>query len=732
MAETVFWLCLAGIVLVAPGYPLAVLLLSWLRPRPWREGEEALPSVSLVTVVRGGPELAVRALENFDRLDYPRDRLEWIYYQDGPADDLPEAARGRPDIRLGATGRHLGKARAMNAAVTLARGAVLVFKDADAVYPPEALRLLVRPLADPTVGGACGLRRIGEATAAMVGGQKAYVGFDSAVKRAESRCGSLTSNDGKIYAVRRDCYEDVPDGVTDDLYVCLGVRARGLRFVLAPGAEAVIPAPVRDGGHEIERRRRIVSTSLRGLWLRRALLDPRRHGAYALALGINKVLRRFVPVLLLGLAAASLVLAGESRFFALVAVGGLSFLLLALCGSPASSRIARWRRPGRPSRRPGRTPARGRLGRLAARLPEAAWYFLLGAIGTLWGLIDFLRGRRVVTWTPAQRPIEGEAMPRFVLILVVLASLASPAAPARAAGPCLLGQDLPAGFRAFAPDSPWNAPIAAKAAVDPQSGAMIHSLAARGGPLAPSTRKWTVPVFVIDAKNCPTVSVPTRSDVLHPSVDPDGDRRADLPLPEGVWPDPSEDAHMVMVDPRAGKAWELSGVRLAGGRVASANRIYVWDLSGPGFVKPPFSGSAWWAVGATAAGLPLIGGVVGLAEFEAGRIDHALIGGVPNTRKSRQPGGPNWNCARRPRAPTARPWVPTPSPWAPGSSSIPPSTWPAWACPPGPCPWPRPCSAMASSLASRPTRSRSFCRTGGPTARPGSRTTCPPNWPRSR
>lgn len=379
MPEALFLLCLAGAALVVAGYPLAVLLLGRFWPRPWRAGGPGPASVSIITVVRGTPELVTQSLKDFDALAHPGVRLELILYQDGDDPDFAAAARDHPGVRLGRTGRHAGKALALNEAVALASGEVLLFKDADAVYPPDTLTALLAPLADPAVGGVCGRRVIDEAGHCLGVGQTGYIGLNCAVKAAESAIGSITGNDGKISAIRRECFDAVPDGVTDDLYIGLGVVIRGLRLVFAPDARALIPAPSRDPAHEIERRRRIVSTSLRGLFLRRAALSPGRIGWYAVGLAINKIGRRLLPVFALGLGFSAAALAGQGPLYQAVLLGTVSAVCLALAAPLALA---------------------DRLPRRLDRASHTLWYALLGNAGTLLGLVDFLRGRRIVAWTP--------------------------------------------------------------------------------------------------------------------------------------------------------------------------------------------------------------------------------------------------------------------------------------------------------------------------------------------
>ena len=115
-------------------------------------------------------------------------------------------------------------------------------------------------------------------------------------------------------------------------------------------------------------------------------------------------------------------------------------------------------------------------------------------------------------------------------------------------------------------------------------------------------------------------------------------------MPPGVWPDPAGDGHMILVDPKARRSWEFSRVHMGNAGPESASRIFVWDLDGPGF-RPPFAGKAWWTTGTTASGLPLVAGLIKPAEFEAGRIEHALICAGPTIRKSLTPGGGLQLCA---------------------------------------------------------------------------------------
>ena len=301
-----------------------------------------------------------------------------MFVSDGSSDRTAEVLRAvrSPRVRVLVEPRHLGKAAALDRAVRASTGEILVFSDADALLAEDALEHLLAPFADPVVGGVSGQRVILEERGDLVDAQRGYIAADSTVKRAETLLGSTSSNDGKLYAIRRSLYRAIEPGATDDLFNCLAVVEQGRRFVFEPRARAFIRTPSRNARHELARRRRIVARSLHGIAAKRRLLNPLRHGFFSIQLLVNKVLRRMLPLFFVGLLVASAVLAVEHPWARLVLGAQLAFLVLAAARRPLA--------------------AFGPLG-LAASL---AYYFCVGNLGTLLGVIDFARGQVTVKWDP--------------------------------------------------------------------------------------------------------------------------------------------------------------------------------------------------------------------------------------------------------------------------------------------------------------------------------------------
>ena len=380
MTRLAFWLALGTIAYTYVGFPLLVLARASLRRRPVRSAPIE-PSVSVVMAARNeAAGIAVR-LDNLLALDYPSDRLETIVASDGSDDATVEIAAGYTDrgVRVLALDR-VGKADALNAAVSAATGEIVVFTDANSMFEPGALRGLVAPFADPEVGGVAGDQRYLPAGGADpdAGGERSYWDLDRRVKLAESASGSTVSATGAIYAIRRELFEPVRTGVTDDFITSTAVIARGRRLVFAP--EAVAWEPVAGSNRlEYGRKVRIMTRGLRGVAARRALLDPRRTGFYAVQLASHKILRRVMAVPLLIVAAGAAVLWPQGALYRLIALGAAGLTAFGALGLAAP---------------------RSRLGR--QRPVALAAFFILVNVASLQAIYNLLTGRRIDRWEPGR------------------------------------------------------------------------------------------------------------------------------------------------------------------------------------------------------------------------------------------------------------------------------------------------------------------------------------------
>ncbi|MBN1517906.1 glycosyltransferase [Candidatus Sumerlaeota bacterium] len=113
-----------------------------------------LPTISLVIPVFRRPREIRRCLQGVKALNYPADRLEVLVVDNASGDETPDAVRAEGLAPL--TEKKPGAAAARNCGIRAAKHEIVVFTDSDCVPAPNWLRELVRPFADPQVGGVGG------------------------------------------------------------------------------------------------------------------------------------------------------------------------------------------------------------------------------------------------------------------------------------------------------------------------------------------------------------------------------------------------------------------------------------------------------------------------------------------------------------------------------------------------------------------------------------------------
>jgi cellulose synthase/poly-beta-1,6-N-acetylglucosamine synthase-like glycosyltransferase len=387
-AEVVAWISAAALFYTYAGYPILLFLLSKLRPRPVRRSE-SLPTVSLIITAYNEEKDLPAKLENTLALDYPRERLEIIVASDCSTDRTDEIARGFSGrgVRLIRQPERLGKTAAQNAAVSAAKGEIILFSDATSLYPADVVRRIVPGFADATVGCVAGrLVYVDPAQSRIGRGARSYWGYESFLKTYESRIGSLIGASGCLYAVRRLAYVPLYHEACSDFIIATKMVEQGLRAVYEP--EAVCTEETnRHPAKEMKMRVRIITQTFSDLWRHRAMMNPLRSGFYAVQLWSHKVMRYLVPFFLLSFLGASAILAaGSIPFRVLLALQllacGAGLLALALDHAGIRSRLLAF--------------------------PQ---YFLLANLASLIGLYKFLRGERYARWEPireASAPLQGQ------------------------------------------------------------------------------------------------------------------------------------------------------------------------------------------------------------------------------------------------------------------------------------------------------------------------------------
>ena len=373
--EVIFWLLAAVVVYVYAGYPLLLVVLSALGARrPVRKGEIE-PGVTLIVSAFNEAAVIAEKIRNSLALDYPREKIEIVVISDASDDGTDEivgqfAAQGVRLLRMNDRG---GKTLGLNAGVRAAKGEIVVFSDANAMYLPDAIRKMARNFADPAVGAVVGESTYADAAGGAQKSESLYWKYETGIKRLETQIGSTVGGDGAIYAIRRSLYRDMRADALSDFVNPMQIVMAGYRCIYEPEAQSVEEA-AEGFDKEFRRKVRIVNRAWRATWTLPALLNPLRFGWFSLELVSHKLLRWLMPLFLVAVLLLNVLLVERAPLYSWLLVLQLVFYALALAG---------YLTRGRPTQ---------------PRLIYVPYYFCLVNIASARGIIEAYRGRTYTTW----------------------------------------------------------------------------------------------------------------------------------------------------------------------------------------------------------------------------------------------------------------------------------------------------------------------------------------------
>jgi len=263
------------------------------------------PSVSIVVAARNEERLLEQRIANLLGLHYDRDRFQIIIASDGSTDSTASLLlQHKGQIQALILDDHQGKAVALNEAVKLASGDILIFFDVRQRIDENAILELVLPFSDPTVGAVSGSLEIEKTVRDGVHGALGrYWEIEKSIRALESVSGSCVGATGAIYAVRRELYTPMPRGtILDDVFIPMHVGLRRKRVIFHSKAIARDKFS-QERSKEFTRKVRTLNGNLQLLALAPWLITHRNPLLFRFL--SHKVLRLLSPILLIVLLVTS-------------------------------------------------------------------------------------------------------------------------------------------------------------------------------------------------------------------------------------------------------------------------------------------------------------------------------------------------------------------------------------------------------------------------------------------
>jgi len=371
-----FWLSIFLILYPNIIYPSLVYLIGLIHPRPLKR-RSWLPSVTVLIPAYNEAQNIAATIQNKLEQDYPSDRLEIIVISDGSTDGTDEIVRefSSKNVRLIRREHREGKAAGLNEGVRHASGEILVFSDANSLFAPNAIRLMMENFADPEVGYVTGNLTYKLRSDGVAGnGCSAYMKYENALRTLETRAGSIIGVNGGVDAIRRELYKDVPPQLITDFVLPLQVISTKHRVVYDERGHSIEVAN-SELGSEFRMRTRVALRALRGIAYMRRLCNPVNYPWTAFSLISHKVVRYFSFLFLLVAFVTNLMLASIPVYAALFVAQTVVYLLA----------IAGWRKdlPG-----------------FLRKLTFIPAYFLITNVAFALASCKYLQGETMATWQP--------------------------------------------------------------------------------------------------------------------------------------------------------------------------------------------------------------------------------------------------------------------------------------------------------------------------------------------
>lgn len=334
MDTSVVLLIISGFLIIYSYVLYPFILLAYLRlksqPESPRTQLSYFPLLSVVVAAHNEEQVIEEKISNTFSLDYPKDCLEFLIGSDGSTDQTDAICRRHSWVHFLRIEPRGGKANVLNTLIPHARGEIIILSDANTIIEPGALTAMIRHFDDPTVGGVCGRLVLTSSRQRLGDTERSYWNYESKLKELESSCYSTIGANGGIYALRKTLFVPIPaDTIIDDFLISINLLEKRKRLLFEYDAVAYeeVSKSFQD---EFWRKVRIGAGNMQVL-LRKWKFFFKAPTFVTFACLSHKVIRWFIPILLIVFWICSLLLSGRQPFDILFWGYNLT-LLLSLVG----------------------------------------------------------------------------------------------------------------------------------------------------------------------------------------------------------------------------------------------------------------------------------------------------------------------------------------------------------------------------------------------------------------
>jgi cellulose synthase/poly-beta-1,6-N-acetylglucosamine synthase-like glycosyltransferase len=390
-AEALFWTGLFVVFYAYIGYGMVLFALvkgKRFVSKPRSAAAETWPEVTFIVCAYNEADWIQEKIANSIALDYPHDRILFLFVTDGSNDGTPDLVTQFPfptTIRwqLLHQPERRGKIAAFQRAMPQVTTPIVISTDANTLVNREAVRNIVSLFSDPQVGAVAGEKRISmdDKDVASSAGEGIYWKYESTLKKWDAELWSVVGAAGELFAFRTNVYEHVPmDTIVEDFYLTMRIAQKGYRVAYAPDAYAVESSSA-SVGEELKRKIRIAAGGIQAIVRLAPLLNIFRYGMLSFQYISHRVLRwTLAPVFLPVLFILNIYLAGTgSRLYQFGMAAQILFYICALAGLLLEQR------------------------KMKVKIFFVPYYFCMMNYSMYAGFLRYMRGGQSVLWEKAKR-----------------------------------------------------------------------------------------------------------------------------------------------------------------------------------------------------------------------------------------------------------------------------------------------------------------------------------------
>lgn len=304
----IFWISIFLIVYTFVGYGFVLYFLLklknlFVKPFSFKSNVE-LPTVSLLVAAYNEEEMIGEKIKNTLALNYPKDKIQFIFTTDGSSDSTPDQVRQFPEVTLLHIDAREGKMAAIKRAIPFIKGEITVFTDANTFLNKDAILELVKHYQNPKVGAVAGEKRIlvPETADASSAGEGFYWKYESLLKKWDYALYSGVGAAGELFSIRTALYQPVEsDTIIDDHMIAMRIAEKGYIIAYEPNAYALETASA-DVKEELKRKIRIAAGGMQSILRLKKSANPFHKPIFTFQYLSHRVLRWTITPFLLILA----------------------------------------------------------------------------------------------------------------------------------------------------------------------------------------------------------------------------------------------------------------------------------------------------------------------------------------------------------------------------------------------------------------------------------------------